>query len=100
MLKVMGKFFMHKILKKIAVIFIIIIIFVFLITGCLSPDLNSSTKATESNTVSDTAGKQDIAGNAGDSGSTDILSDETSSSSSSESTTGDNNNDKVSTTQV
>jgi lipoprotein-anchoring transpeptidase ErfK/SrfK len=99
----MKKFFMHKTLKKIAAAFVIII-FVFLITGCLNPDsnnLNSNTKATKSDTASDAEGKQEsfTAGNPGDSGSIDTLNDEINASSSSENTITANNDDNASATQ-
>ena len=84
---------MYKRLIKIAVIFIIIIMFVFLITGCLSPDLNSNTKETISNTAADSAGKQESSTlrNPGDSGTMDTSNDEIKASNSSESTIADNN---------
>jgi lipoprotein-anchoring transpeptidase ErfK/SrfK len=91
----MEKLFMHKELKKITAVFIIAI-FLFLITGCLNPGLNninSGTEAAKSNKPSDTEGKQEssVAGNPGDSGSTDTLDDTVNTSGSSEKTITTNN---------
>src|SRR5665811_2068502 len=86
---------MYKRNIKIEAIFIIII-FLFLMTGCFNPDLNdlnSNNETTKSNIVSESEGKQEssTSRNPGDSGSMDTLNDEIKASNSSESTIADNN---------
>lgn len=94
---------MNKTLKKITSVFVIII-FVFLTTGCFNTDLNnvnSNTKAAKAGEASDIEDKKEssVAGNPGNSGSVDTLNDSENTSGSGENIVTANNGESSSDTQ-